>query len=129
MEDSLLNAIERLKTDYARKLRSTDKVDLTECLLDSWLKNNHITADKIYYLSQSVCIFYTTPRYLKEVSQDMYFPRRSRFKMQPRSCNDNDNDSDNDNDNHNHNNNNNNNNNGSIQHFHKVALHLLSLYL
>ena len=62
MEDSRLNAIECLKTDYVRKVscKSTTaaNVDLTKSLLDNWLKNNHITVDKIYYLrSLFVCFF------------------------------------------------------------------------
>ena len=59
MEDSRLNAIECLKTDYdfvkgrlnfSCKSTTAANVDLTESLLDNWLKNNHITVDKIYYL-------------------------------------------------------------------------------
>ena len=60
MEDSRLNAIECLKTDYVCKLKgqlnfsckstTAANIDLTESLLDIWLKNNHITVDEIYYL-------------------------------------------------------------------------------
>ena len=32
------------------KSKTAANVDLTESLLDNWLKNNHITVDKIYYL-------------------------------------------------------------------------------
>ena len=54
------------KTDYVHK-RSTKvscksttaaNVDLTESLLDNWLKNNHITVDKIYYLRSLFVFFY-----------------------------------------------------------------------
>ena len=65
MEDSQLNAIECLKTDYVRE-RSTEffksttaaNVDLTESLLDNWLRNNHTTVYKIYYL-RSLFVFFT----------------------------------------------------------------------
>ena len=69
MEDSRLNAIECLKTDYdfvkgrlnfsffSCKSTTAANVDLTESLLDNWLKNNHITVDKIYYL-HSLYFFY-----------------------------------------------------------------------
>ena len=57
MEDSRLNTIEFLyTTDYVGGLNFSCKsttaanVDLTESLLDNWLKNNHITVCKIYYL-------------------------------------------------------------------------------
>ena len=67
MENSRLNVIECYKTDYVRK-RSTEfscqsttaaNVDLTESLdiLDNWLKNNHITVDKIYYLRSPFVFF------------------------------------------------------------------------
>ena len=66
MEDLKLNAIECLKTDYVRKGRlnfsckstTAANVDLTESLLDNWLKNNHITVDKINYL-RSLFVFFT----------------------------------------------------------------------
>ena len=35
------------------------KVPLTESLLDNWLKNNHITVDKIYYLRSLFESFFT----------------------------------------------------------------------
>ena len=64
MEDSRLNAIECLKTDYVRKrpnfsCKSTTvaNIVLTESLLDNWLKNNHNTVDKIYYL-RSLFVFF-----------------------------------------------------------------------
>ena len=66
MKDSRLNAIECLKTDYVRKGRldfsckstTAANVDLTESLLNNWLKNNHITVDKIYYLRSLFVFFY-----------------------------------------------------------------------
>ena len=33
-------------------------VDFTESLLDNWLKNNHITIHKIYYLRSLFEFFY-----------------------------------------------------------------------
>ena len=67
MEDSRLNAIECLKTDYIHKGRlnfshkstTAANVHLTESLLDNWLKNNHITVDKINYLEvHSLFVFF-----------------------------------------------------------------------
>ena len=66
MEDSRLNVIKQLVTFikgrqyFSCKSTTAANVDLTESLLDNWLKNNHITIDKILILlSQSVCIFFT----------------------------------------------------------------------
>jgi len=56
MEDSRLNAIKQLimflkgRLNFSYKSTTAAKVDLTESLLDSWLKNNHIAVDKMYYL-------------------------------------------------------------------------------
>ena len=57
MEDSRLNATDRTidsvrkkPTEFSSKTTTAAKVPLTESLLDNWLKNNHITVDKIYYL-------------------------------------------------------------------------------
>ena len=66
MEDSRLNAIECLKLitfvkrrlNFSRKSTTAANVDPTESLSDSWLKNNHITVDKIYYL-RSLFVFFT----------------------------------------------------------------------
>ena len=59
MEDSRLNAIECLifigitflkaGLNFSCKSTTAAKVDLTKSLLDNWLKNNHVTVDKIYY--------------------------------------------------------------------------------
>ena len=64
MEDSRLNAIRQLITFVKGRLNFSCKsttaaiVDLTESLLDNWLKNNHITVDKIYYLRSLFVFFY-----------------------------------------------------------------------
>ena len=60
MEDSRLNAIEVRKrsTDFSCKSTTAAIVDLMESLTDKWLKNNHITVDKIYYL-RSLFVFFT----------------------------------------------------------------------
>ena len=56
MEDSRLNAIKQLiafvkgRLNFSCKNTTAANVDLTESLLDNWLKNNHITVDKIYHL-------------------------------------------------------------------------------
>ena len=67
MEDSRLNVIECLKTDYvhegrlnfSRKSTTAANVHLTESLLDNWLKNNHITVDEINYLRSLFVFFFT----------------------------------------------------------------------
>ena len=66
MEDLGLNAIECLKLitfvkgwmNFSCKSTTAAIFDLTESLLDNWLKNNHITVDKIYYL-RSLFVFFT----------------------------------------------------------------------
>ena len=67
MEDSRLNAIECLKLitfvkgrpNFSCKSTTAANIDLTESLLDNWLKNNHNTVEKNILPSQSVCIFLT----------------------------------------------------------------------
>ena len=44
--------------NFSCKSRTAAIFDLTESLLDNWLKNNHITVDKIYYL-RSLFVFFT----------------------------------------------------------------------
>ena len=76
MKDSRLNARECLKTDYVR-IRSTEffsckstmaaNVDLVESLLDNWLKNNHITLDKI--ITFAVCLYFFTNFSFQFISQ------------------------------------------------------------
>ena len=52
-EDSRLNGIKQLVTfvkgrlNFSCKSTTAANVDLTESLLDNWLKNSHITVDKI----------------------------------------------------------------------------------
>ena len=46
------------RLNFSCKSTTAANVDLTESLLDNWLKNNHITVDKIYYL-RSLFIFFT----------------------------------------------------------------------
>ena len=65
MEDSRLNAIKQLiafvkgRLNFSCKGTTAANVDLTESLLDDWLKNNHITIDKIYYLRSLFVFFFT----------------------------------------------------------------------
>ena len=53
MEDSRLNAIKQPipfvkgRLNFSSKTTTSAKVPFTESVLDNWLKNNHITADKI----------------------------------------------------------------------------------
>ena len=64
MEDSRLNAIKqpipfvkgRLK--FSSNTTTAVKIPLTESLLDNWLKNNHFTVDKIYYLRSLFVSFF-----------------------------------------------------------------------
>ena len=67
MEDSRLNAIKLLITFVKGRLNFSCKdgksttaanVDVTESLLDNWLKINHITIDKIYYHRNLFAFFY-----------------------------------------------------------------------
>jgi len=64
MEDSRLNAIKQLITfvkgrlSFGCKSTTAANVDLTESLLDNWLKNNHITVDYKYYL-RSLFVFFS----------------------------------------------------------------------
>ena len=46
------------RLNFGCKSTTAANVDLTESLLDNWLKNNHITVDKIYYL-RSLFVFLT----------------------------------------------------------------------
>ena len=63
MEDSRLNAIKQIITfvknrlNFSCKSTTVANADLTESLLDNWLKNNDITAYKIYYL-RSLFVFF-----------------------------------------------------------------------
>jgi len=64
MEDPRLYAINQLITfvkgrlNFSCKSATAAYVDLTESLLDNWLKNNHITVEKIYYLEFAVCLYH-----------------------------------------------------------------------
>ena len=65
MEDSRLNAIKQPipfvkgRLNFSSNTTTAVKIPLTESFLDNWLKNNHITVDKIYYLrSLFVSFFY-----------------------------------------------------------------------
>jgi len=63
MGDSRLNAIKQLITfvkgrlDFSCKSTTAANDDPTESLSDNWLKNNHITVDKIYYLRRLFVFF------------------------------------------------------------------------
>ena len=45
------------RLNFSCKSTTAANVDLAESLLDNWLKNNHITVDKIYYL-RSLFVFF-----------------------------------------------------------------------
>jgi len=65
MEDPRLYAIKQLITfvkgrlNFSCKSTTAANVDLTESLVDNWLKNNHITVEKIYYLRSLFVFFFT----------------------------------------------------------------------
>ena len=48
------------RLNFSIKTTTAAKVPLTESLLDNWLKNNHITVDKIYYHSSLFASFLFT---------------------------------------------------------------------
>ena len=64
MEDSRLDAIKQMITlvkgrlNFSSKSTTAANVDLTESLLDNWLKNNHITVGKICYLHSLFVLFF-----------------------------------------------------------------------
>ena len=66
MENSRQNAIKQPipfvkgRLNFSSKTTTAAKVPLTESLLDNWLKNNHITVDKIYYLRSLFRSFFFT---------------------------------------------------------------------
>ena len=66
MEDSRPNAIKQPipfvkgRLNFSCNTTTTVKIPLTESLLDNWLKNNHITVDKIYYLRGLFVSFFFT---------------------------------------------------------------------
>ena len=47
------------RLNFSCKSTTTANVDLTGSLLYNWLKNNHITVDKIYYLRSLFVFFFT----------------------------------------------------------------------
>ena len=68
MEDSRLNAIKQLimfikgRLNFSCKSTTATNVDLNESLLDNWLKNSHITVDKIYYLRSLFSNVFSQPQ-------------------------------------------------------------------
>jgi len=64
MKDSRPNAIKqpitfvKYRLNFSCKSTPAANVDLTESLLDNWLKNNHITIDKIHYLRSLLAFFF-----------------------------------------------------------------------
>ena len=63
IEDSRLNALKLITfvkggLNFSCKSTTAANVGLTVSLLDNWLKNNHITVDKIYYLCSLFVFFY-----------------------------------------------------------------------
>ena len=64
MENSRLNAIKQPirflkgRLNFSSNTTTAVKIPLSESLLDNWLKNNHITVDKIYYLCSLFVSFF-----------------------------------------------------------------------
>ena len=46
------------RLNFGCKSTTAANVDLAKSLLDNWLKNNHITVDKVHYL-RSLFVFFT----------------------------------------------------------------------
>ena len=75
MEDSRLKAIKQPipfvkgRLNFSGKTITAAKVPLTESLLDNWLKNDHITVDKIYYLRSLFVSFFLRILVFKFISQ------------------------------------------------------------
>jgi len=87
MEDSRLNAVKQLITfekgrlNFSCKRTTAANVYLTESLLDNWLKNNHITEDKIYYL-RSLFVVLLWILVFKLISQPQKTGKRTRISWQ-----------------------------------------------
>ena len=56
------------RLNFSCKSTTAANVHLTESLLDNWLKNNHITVDKINYL-RSLFVFFLRILVFKFISQ------------------------------------------------------------
>ena len=56
------------RLNFSCKGTTAANVDLTESLLDNWLKNNQITVDKIYYLRR-LFVFFLRILVFKFISQ------------------------------------------------------------
>ena len=63
--------------NFSCKSTTAANIDLTESLLDNWLKNNHNTVDKIYYL-RSLFVFFLQILVFKFISQ----PQKSGTKTE-----------------------------------------------
>ena len=72
-EEKMLNALKQItfvkgRLNFSCKSTTAANVDLTESLLDNWLRNNHIAIDKIYYL-RSLFVFFLRILVFKVISQ------------------------------------------------------------
>ena len=57
-EETTIYTFVKGRLNLSCKSTTAANVDLTESLLDNWLKNNHITVDEIYYLRSLFVFFY-----------------------------------------------------------------------
>ena len=57
------------RLNFSSKTTRAAKVPRTKSLLDNWLKNNHITVDKIYYLRSLFVSFFLRILVFKFISQ------------------------------------------------------------
>ena len=57
------------RLNFSCKSTTAANVDLTESLLDNWLKNSHITVDKMYYLRSLFVFLLRLILVLKFISQ------------------------------------------------------------
>ena len=75
MEDSRLNAIKQPilfvkgRLNFSSNTTTAAKIPLTESLLDNWLKNNHITVDKIITFAVCSYLFFLRILVFKVISQ------------------------------------------------------------
>ena len=89
MEDSRAelipkNALELItsvkgRLNFSCKSTTAANIDLTESLLDNWLKNNHITVDEIYYL-RSLFVFFLRISVFKFISQPQKTGTKTKFR-------------------------------------------------
>ena len=69
------------RPNFSCKSTTAANIDLTESILDNWLKNNHNTVDKIYYL-RSLFVFFLRILVFKFISQPQKTGKKNRILWQ-----------------------------------------------